>query len=162
MNEKSPILEQEIAHISANAQQLEQSGLTYEQATHKSVEEYAKNQAQEFISDAHKLPEHEYEKIVLNLKPEEHDKQIEELFQLMLQKGIKNAFEIIARMNNPHLEDDFHRFLVQYLHTIGALPGIKKESDLGQALEHTLFAVTLPKEESENDFKSFLGAMKQL
>jgi hypothetical protein len=161
MNEKSPILEQEIAHIGAQAQSFEQAGLSYEQATHKSIDEYAKKQAEGFISDVHKIPEHEYEKIVLNLKPEEHDKQIEELFQIALQKGIKNALEIVSRMGSAHLEDDFHRFLVQYLHTIGAIPGVKKESEIGQALEHTLFAVTLPKEESEKDFKSFIGAMKQ-
>jgi hypothetical protein len=161
MNEKSPILEQEIAHIAERSQQFEKDGLSYEEAIHKSIEQYAKNQAQEFISDVHKIPEHEYERIVLKLKPDEHDRQVEELFQITLKKGIKNAFEVIYRMNNPHLEDDFHRFLVQYLHTIGAIPSVKKESYLSQALEHTLFAVTLPKEESEKDFKSFIGAMKQ-
>lgn len=161
MNEIAPTLEKEISHIAAGSQEYQKAGLSYEAATHKSVEEYARNQAESFIADSHKMPEHEYEQVVLNLKPEEHDKQIEEIFQIALQKGIKNALEVIARMNNPHLEDDFHRFLVQYLHTIGAIPGIKKESTVGEALEHTLFSVTLPKEEAEKDFKSFIGAMKQ-
>lgn len=161
MNEIAPSLEKEIAHIAEGSKEYQQAGLSYEAATHKSVEDYAKNQGNAFIADTAKMPEHEYEQVVLNLKPEEHDKQVEEIFQIALQKGIKNALEIITRMNNPHLEDDFHRFLVQYLHTIGAIPGVKKESDMGQALEHTLFAVTLPKDEGQIDFKSFIGAMKQ-
>jgi len=80
----------------------------------------------------------------LKLKPEEHDKKIEELFGIMLESGVKNALDIVSKMNDPHLMDDFHRFLVQYLKTIRAIPGLQEESNLHHELNRTLFSVTLP------------------
>jgi len=108
------------------------------------------------------LPAHETERIVLKLKPEAHDFKMEELFALMLDKGIKSALDVVVKLNDPHLTDDFHRFLVQYLHTIGAIPGLSDKKKLEGELDHTLFTVTLPNSpETEKDFKHFLQAMKQ-
>lgn len=129
------------------------------------LREYAKVEAKEFLHEAHVLPEHEAERIVLNLAPEAHDSRIEMLFGVVMEKGIKNALDVVAKMQDAHLEDDFHRFLVQYLHTIKAIPGLSESSDLAQALEHTLFAITLPGftgKDDQSSFKTFIQAMKQL
>lgn len=126
------------------------------------VQEYAQGRASDFLHDTRVLPEHETEKIVLKLKPEAHDKTMEELFALMLDKGIKNALDVAKNLKNPHVEDDFHRFLVQYLHTLGAIPGLDQKTELYKELNHTLFTVSLPGNTSEeNSFKSFISAMKQ-
>ena len=133
-----------------------------EGAVRSTVEKYANAQAKDFIHETKILPAHETERIVLRLKPETHDAQIEELFGLMLEKGVKNALDVVTKMNNPHLTDDFHRFLVQYLHSIGAIPGLKEASALARELRHTLFAVTLtPNTIDKPDFKAFIQAMKQ-
>ncbi len=134
-----------------------------ESAAHATIEEYARAEAKDFLHETHALPAHEAERIVLKLKPETHDRQIEELFALMIDKGIKNALDIVSAMKDPHLADDFHRFLVQYLHTIGAIPGLKDASALARELEHSLFMVTLPapSDTDKGDFKSFMQAMKQ-
>lgn len=133
-----------------------------EAAAKFAVEQYAKAEAKEFLHEAHTLPTHEAERIMLRLRPEAHDQKIEELFGLMLEKGVKNALDIVENMNDPHLSDDFHRFLVQYLHTIGAIPGLKERSALATELNHALFAVTLPGQAApDKDFKAFIGAMKQ-
>lgn len=135
---------------------------TLEGATRTTVEQYAKAEAKDFIHETQILPAHETERIVLRLKPETHDTQIEQLFGVMLEKGVKNALDVVEKMNNPHLTDDFHRFLVQYLHTIGAIPGLREASTLARELRHTLFAVTLtPNGTEKPEFKSFIQAMKQ-
>jgi hypothetical protein len=138
-------------------------GSTLESATKMTVEAYAQSEAKDFLHETHVLPAHESERIMLRLKPESHDKKIEELFALLLEKGIKNTLDIVKNMNDPHLEDDFHRFLVQYLHTIGAIPGLKEKSALQEELRHTLFVVTLAAltPNDKNDFKTFIQAMKQ-
>lgn len=133
-----------------------------ESATKSTIENYADAQAKDFLHETKILPNHEAERIILRLKPETHDEKIEELFALMLDKGIKNALDIVNRMNDPHLEDDFHRFLVQYLHTVGAIPGLKQRSSLENELKHTLFTISLTSQgQDKPEFKNFIQAMKQ-
>ncbi len=158
--------EQELSHIATESQKAyilqETPHKTMESATRASVEEYAQVQAKDFLHETRVLPAHEAEHIVLRLKPESHDKKIEELFALMLDKGIKNALDVVKKMNDAHLEDDFHRFLVQYLHTLGAVPGLKEDSELHKELSHTLFSVALPEnEDDKEDFKKKVAAMGQ-
>jgi hypothetical protein len=157
--------EAEIGHIAKESQRsyiLQEGGIkTIEEATRKSIEEYAKVEAKDFLHETRALPTHEAERIVLRLRPETHDQKIEELFGLMVEKGIKNALDIAKKMADPHLEDDFHRFLVQYLHTIGAIPGLKEKDELFKQLNHTLFSVALPPETEESDFKKKVSAMSQ-
>jgi hypothetical protein len=167
-SEKFTSPQEEVAHLAQKAQKeyilQNETERNLEQAAHKAVEQYAGAEAKDFLHETHILPAHEAERIVLKLRPETHDKQIEELFGIMIEKGIKNALDVVSNMNNPHLQDDFHRFLVQYLHTIGAIPGLKEESALHSELEHSLFTVTLPTAttpEAAGDFKRFVQAMKQ-
>lgn len=136
---------------------------TLEGAVTHTIETYARAEAKDFVHETRILPAHETERIVLKLKPESHDKTIEELFGIMIERGIKAALDIASKSNNAHIQDDFHRFLVQYLHTIGAIPGLKESSALAQELNHTLFTVTLPTigHEDASTFKVFIGAMKQ-
>jgi len=139
-----------------------QPNQTLEGASRTTIEEYARAEAKDFIHETRVLPTHETERIILRLKPEMHDRQIEELFGLMLEKGVKNALDVVQKMQNPHLTDDFHRFLVQYLHSIDAIPGLKEKSTLARELRHTLFVVTLaPVGSAEPQFKTFIQAMKQ-
>jgi hypothetical protein len=166
--EKFSTAAQEHAHLAAEAQKgyllQEQPGITHQEAAREAISKYAQAEAKEFLHETKVLPEHEMERIVLRLKPEAHDEKIEELFGLMLEKGIKNALDIARKLNDPHLEDDFHRFLVQYFHTIGAIPGLKEESTLARELKHTLFTVALPPMASTDEkaeFKRFIQAMKQ-
>jgi hypothetical protein len=168
--EKFSTSAQEVAHLSAEAQKRyvlqERSEITQHEAAREAVQQYAKAEANDFLHETRALPAHETERIALRLKPEQHDAKMEELFGIMIEKGIKNALDIAAKLKDPHLEDDFHRFLVQYLHTIGAIPGLKEESTLGRELQHTLFTVALPPlsdvKEEATQFKRFIQAMKQL
>ena len=68
-------------------------------------------------------------------------------------------------MGNPHVDDDFHRILIQYLKNGYALSGLKENSPTYKALNMTLFEITLPPPTDEADkskgFKEFIGAMEQ-
>jgi hypothetical protein len=166
-NEKFTTPQEEISWLGAESQKayiLQENGKeTLESATKTTIENYAKSEAKDFLHETKVLTNHETERLVLKLKPETHDKKIEELFGIMLEKGIKNALDVAAKLDSPHLEDDFHRFLVQYLHTIGAIPGLKEHSALERTLNHNLFVITLPTASTGEtlDFKRFIQAMKQ-
>lgn len=97
------------------------------------------------------VPEKEQSHITLRLKPERHDRQIEELFGLLLEKGFKNTLNVVAGMGNPHLEDDFHRFLIQYLIATKEIPGLKVSSQEFKALNLSLFEITLPVDSIDSD-----------
>jgi hypothetical protein len=165
-NEKISTPQEELAHLARSAEKEyilnKDSHNNRESSAIATLEKYAKAEAKDFIHESKILPEHEAEQIVLKLKPEEHDRKMEELFGIMIENGVKNALDIVSKMNDPHLMDDFHRFLVQYLKTIRAIPGLKEESALHHELSRTLFAVTLPSAgEEKESFKSFIQAMKQ-
>lgn len=166
-NEKFSTPQQEIAWLGAESQKayiLQENGeRSLETATRTTIEQYAQSEAKDFLHETTVLPAHETESLVLRLKPEAHDRKIEELFGIMMEKGVKNALDVAAKLDNPHLEDDFHRFLVQYLHTIGAIPGLKVNSSLERTLNHSLFIISLPAigANEAQDFKHFIQAMKQ-
>lgn len=113
-------------------------------------------QAQEAQSHAHE--------VTLNLEPEEHDQQIEQLYALMMKKGVKNALAAVESTHSPHLVDDFHRFLVQYLVAAHEIPGAKNTSETYKQLAVSLFEVTLPRPEEgdQRSFKEFIAMMEQL
>ena len=133
-----------------------------ETVTREVIKEYAKTDSAQALHKDRVMKPAESENIVLRLKPESHDGKMEELLGVLLEKGIKNALVILEKLNNPHLDDDFHRFLIQYIHA-GKIPGLKESSPLFKALNMTLFEVTLPEPEKNESkgFKEFLGAMEQ-
>lgn len=128
------------------------------------VEAYRDIPSEEVIHKDNLLDRNDKEKIVLALKPESHDTIMEELLGLVITKGIRNALGVVDAMNNPHIEDDFHRILVQYIKT-GQIADVKEGTPLFKSLNITLFEITLPPPTEEADksksFKEFIGAMEQ-
>lgn len=108
-------------------------------------------------------PVKEQEAFVLRLSPEPHDSVMEELLGVLLAKGIKNALTTASSFHSPHIDDDFHRLLVQYLGQNKNIPGLKEKTPLAQALQMRLFQITLPdKDPNENrTWRELLSAMEQ-
>jgi len=128
------------------------------------IEKYRKTEPEKVISDKLKISEQDMDKIVLNLAPEQHDNLMEPLLGLLEEKGIKNALTAVSKMNNPHIEDDFHRLLVQYVKggNIERLPQNLK--NIPSELEMVLFEVILPEfenNEEKNDLTSLIAPMEQ-
>ncbi len=135
-----------------------------ENASNEVITEYMEAPAEKVIHKDILIKEKESEAIVLKLKPETHDVVMEEILGILLTKGIRNAMSIVESMNNPHIDDDFHRLLVQYLKTGQVVDGLKEGSPLWKELNMTLFEVTLPPSNDGSEkrgFKDFIGAMEQ-
>ena len=134
-----------------------------EEIVRQTLEAYKAIPTEKIIEKKSILTPQESKKIVLRLEPETHDKKMEEVLAVMMQKGIKNALDLVGGFNNPHLDDDFHRFLIQFLYSFGSIPGLKENNPLYKTLKMSLYEVTLPEMtgEQQKGFKDFLGAMEQ-
>ncbi len=156
------------AHVAKREQELIDKG-HFENAGEKAATEvvakYKEVPIEKAIHPEAILDKEKTDAIVLKLKPEAHDKVMEELLGIILTEGIKNALSIVEAMNNPHIDDDFCRLLVQYLRTGKILPGLKEGTPLYKSLNMTLFEVTLPPAQDESEkqkgFKEFISAMEQ-
>lgn len=127
------------------------------------IETYKAVPAQEVLHPKQVLPQESVEGIVLKLKPEAHDATISEILGVLMSQGIKNAMEVVRRMNSPHLDDDFLRFLVQYLAAYHEIPGLKQNTELFKEIDIRLFEVTLPRPEEDKvkTFKDLISMMEQ-
>lgn len=133
-----------------------------ENVAEKIVESYREAPVEYVMHEDHSLSEEELEGISLNLSPEEHDGIIEDLYAFMLDRGIKNTLEMIKRMNNPHIEDDFHRFLVQYVLSNHDVPELSSRKDLKKSLGLRMFEIVLPNpKDDDRDFKKIATLMEQ-
>ena len=156
------------AHVAKKEQELIDKGHfenTHEKAAQGVIAEYKEIPASQVVHRDAVLNKKETEGIVLKLKPELHDKVMEELLGIVLTNGIKNALSVVEAMNNPHVDDDFCRLLIQYLKTGQILPDLKEGTPLYKSLNMTLFEVTLPapqdEAEKQKSFKDFISAMEQ-
>ena len=140
------------AHIAEREKEISEQGkeVNKEDLAHNVISEYRKLEPEDVMHKSAVVKESEAEKLVLRLKPETHDRKMEELLGILLDKGVSNTLSIIGKMNNPHLDSDFHRFLVQYLYSTHKVPGLKESTPLFKSLDMKLFEITLP-DASDND-----------
>lgn len=131
------------------------------------VKDYSYSSPAQVLENQYKLDVNVVQELALALAPEAHDSKVAELYQIMKEKGIKNAMSVADALNDPHVEDDFHRFLVQYLKKGMEIPGLKPRSELWKELEMTLYEVSLPEASSsepgtkEKQVKEIISAMDQ-
>ncbi len=155
------------AHMAKREQELIDLG-HFEHANENAVKdiigEYKEKPQEQVLHKSNILNKREAEAIVLQLKPELHDTIMEELLGIVVTKGIRNALSIVEAMADPHIDDDFHRLLIQYFKT-GQIFDLKEGTSLYKSLNMTLFEITLPPSKEEADkqksFKEFIGAMEQ-
>ncbi|MES3005746.1 MAG: TraM recognition domain-containing protein [Patescibacteria group bacterium] len=125
---------------------------------------YSQQQADRVLHEHYKIPEQEKREIVLELSPEAHDKKIEELLAILYERGVLNAISVARALNNPHIDDDFHRFLIEYIKKGLPTPGLKETLPIAKALKHTLYEVSLPeakKDDQKKVLKEMLSSMEQ-
>ncbi len=126
------------------------------QAVSSTVAQYKELPAQKALHKDLAMSEKHQEQIVLDLAPETHDVKMAELLAILQEKGVKNALSVVDKMNNPHIEDDFHRFLVEYLRKGYPASGLKEKTPLFKALNMVLYEIVLPVESDENEQKKTL------
>ncbi|MBC7982051.1 type IV secretory system conjugative DNA transfer family protein [Candidatus Parcubacteria bacterium] len=134
-----------------NSEQFEQ-----DQIITQEIKTYHQETGRDLLHESYIQPENKNAEIVLNLAPENHDKNMEEYWTLMNKNGIYNTLNILKNTGNPHLEDDFHRFLVEYIKAGLTVPNLKESDPVDRSIRQTLYQVSLP------DFKEKDGAQKPL
>ncbi len=156
------------AHVQAREEQLVNFGhveQAKENAARDVIGEYRNIPAERVVHKDNLLEKKETENIVLKLKPESHDSVMEELLGIVVTKGVRNALSVVEAMKNPHLDDDFHRILIQYMKTGQGRADFKEGTPMYKTFNMTLFEITLPPPTDETDksksFKEFIGAMEQ-
>lgn len=158
-------LEEEVAFLREKVAEKEAAEKSFEKNAKEAVSLYAALPNETVLHPSYELPKKEVEAIVLDLAPESHDGKMEELLALLSTKGIKNTLAIVEAMDNPHIEDDFHRFLVQYLKKGFLADSVKEKSPLFQSLAMTLYEVSLPRDIEEakesRSLKELISKMEQ-
>ncbi len=166
--------EQELQHLRAQVEAKERqlAGLRQQKPREEVVRErlthYVKTPAEHVLTPEYQMSTGEAHDIALKLEPEADDEVMQELRRLIDERGIHNAFSVLTKLKNPHLEDDFHRVLVAYI--IAGLPikGLGKNEAQWKVLHMTLYEVALPEPMSDPDrderykhFKELVSAMEQ-
>jgi TraM recognition site of TraD and TraG/Helicase HerA, central domain len=128
------------------------------------LQSYSVENADRVLHEHYKMKPQEQWEIILELSPESHDRKMEELLQLIQNKGLLNAIQIARGMNNPHIDTDFHRFLVEFMKKGYPLMGINESAPVVKALRRTLYEVALPEGKKDTDRKSLkemISSMEQ-
>src|SRR3989344_788810 len=162
--------EEEIAYLRAKVAEREQALGIPENAAHPERERVIREELSsyqkaphEVVAPDYRLKADEIEREVLHISGE-HEEQIDQLIGVMNTKGLKNALVVIEHAGNVHVEDDFHRFLVQYLAAGMPIPGLEAGGRIFKALQMKLYEVTLPQageEAKERTFAELVARMEQ-
>jgi hypothetical protein len=139
--------------------------ISREEIIREEIDAYKKTTPEEALHRDFALTHSDVEGIVLDLSPEEHDKKIEELLGILQEKGILNTIQIVEALKNPHIEDDFHRFLVEYVGKGYPVDGLKEKTPLYKALKRILYEISFPDaeaDEKQKPLKEFVSGMEQL
>jgi hypothetical protein len=128
--------------------------------------DYKNTRPEEALQPDYQLKTAEVEAIVLDLSPEEHDAKMEEMVTILQHKGLMNALSVVESLKDAHLDDDFHRFLIQYIKAGLPLGAVKESSPFFKALKMTLYEVALPQAEEEEkgkqkNLKELISKMEQ-
>lgn len=156
--EKFKTPEEELAYLRNRIKQKEQElettgGIDAERIAHREVQEYGAVPAATILHETVVVPPDEAMRKALDLEPETHDAQIDELLKMVATHGIRNALSVVQRMKNPHLEDDMHRALVRYIAQGLPQKGSRPNEQIMHALSFVLFEIH-PQANSEGSKES--------
>ncbi len=125
-----------------------------EEVIKSQIEEHKQKAPEEVLESNYAFKKKEVEAIVLDLAPEEHDDKMAELVNILQEKGVINAISVVEALKDPHLDDDFHRFLVQYIKAGFSVKNSEEKSPIFKALKMTLFEVSLPSDSKDETQKN--------
>ncbi len=151
---KSP--EEELAYLRARVREKEaemeapKNRFESDRIARREVASYADTPAATILHETVVMAEHDILRNVLKLEPETHDQQVDGILNIVMQRGIRNALSVAARLKNPHLEDDIHRALVSYISEGLPDKGMGVPEKVKRALHMVLFEIQ-PQAHGEGD-----------
>jgi hypothetical protein len=156
------------AKVSSHEKMLAEKGIETprDEIIKKEIIEHGNRNPKDVLTENYAFKDHEVESIVLDLSPEVHDAKMGDLVNILQEKGILNALSVVDRLSDPHVEDDFHRFLVQYIKAGFRIANTNERDPIFKALKMTLFEVSLPamnKDETQKNknLKELVSKMEQ-
>jgi GTPase SAR1 family protein len=156
------------AQVAEKERQLAERGHTAEKhaLAYEEIQKYKETPIHSVIPERNQISRSEVDLLVrdLNLPPDKDDAVMEELVGILHEKGIKNALLVAEQLKSPHIEDDFHRLLIQYVAHGFSLHSLNEKNPLWQVLHMTLFEVTLPEptqEEGNKPLREVVSVMEQ-
>jgi len=152
-DEELRYLREQVAHKERELESVS-APVDREKIISEQVKRYEKTLPNAVLTDDYEMKIDEIEKKVLSIKPE-HEKKLNMLVDVVRAKGIKNAMSMAAAIQSPHIDDDFHRFLVQYLAEGMDVVGLKSGGDIERALNMRLYEITLPEINEQNETRKF-------
>lgn len=168
MNPQFTTPEEEIAYLRKQVQEKMERAKGYEDRftekdrAHEVVKDYKEKPVEYVLAPQVKITAGETHRLLAWLSPRETDDQVRMLSQVMAEKGIKNAFQMAEELNDPQVEDDFERFVVQYLISSHELKN-NLSKDEWKALHMKLFEIVLPDqaENQQKQLKEMMSLMEQ-
>ena len=168
MNKQFTTPEEEIAYLRLQVQNKMERAKGFEDRftekdrAHEVVQDYKTTPVEQVIAPVIQITGGEKHRLLEWLTPRETDDQVQMLSQVMAEKGIRNALHMAEELGNPEVEDDFDRFLVQYL-----ISGHEIKNDVSKeewkSLHMKLFEVLLPEAlvGQEKPLKEMMALMEQ-
>jgi hypothetical protein len=149
--EKISNLEQELSALRSQVQERQKQNpeLPIEQHTLDTIAHVSHAKTELYDQDFLHTPE-QTDAIVLSLKPEQHDDAVASLIEIIKKHGVINAINIVAKLQDAHINDDFHRFIVQYVMEGYPLYAKENEESL-RPLKRMLYEVLIPKKEQSSE-----------
>jgi hypothetical protein len=160
--------EEEVFHLRAQLKEKIEKAKGFEDRftekdhAHEVIREYKSTPIEKIIEPNYQLTVGEKHKLIEWLSPKETDEQVKILAQIIADKGIKNAIVAAEGLNNPEIEDDFERFLVQYI-----ISGHEMKNDVSKdiwrSIHMKLFEIVLPETNNGQDkqMKEMMALMEQ-
>lgn len=168
MHKELPTLEEEVSFLRQQIQDKMERAKGYEERftekdhAHEAVRDYKAIPPERIVPPSNVITGGEKHRLLEWLTPKGTDEQVGMLAQVMADKGIKNALLMAEELGNPEVEDDFDRFLVQYL-----ISGHEIKNDITKdewkALHMKLFEIVLPEalEGQARPVREMMGLMEQ-
>ncbi|HYF29123.1 MAG TPA: hypothetical protein VEA36_02020, partial [Candidatus Paceibacterota bacterium] len=159
--EELAYLRAQVAAKEAELNQLKESR-PREEIAHERIVHHRTEAPSGHFAEGYRMHDSEATALSLNLDPEQNDETMEELRGIMETKGVRNALAVLEKLQSPHLDDDFHRYLVQYLLAGMKVPGMREHEPEWKALHMTLYEVALPEATSSEEEKTRVKPLKEL
>ena len=141
------------------------------EADQAEIETINKQQLKEYISFTPKMvlqPEYEIQGEELARSVESLDTSsdpVEEVFQLAITKGIRNAMTVLDKTSSAYIIDEVHRKLIEHIKSGVELADLKEGVPPWHVLHMTLYEVTMPAQPEDGpkqDLGGLVGTMEQL
>lgn len=168
MNQQFSTPEEEIAYLRQQVQNKMERAKGFEDRftekdrAHEVIKDYKTTPVEQVIAPSAQVSGGEKHRLLEWLAPRDTDAQVQMLSQVLAEKGVRNALHMAEELNNPEVEDDFERFLAQYL-----ISGHQVKNNVSveewKALHMKLFEVLLPEalEGQMKPLKEMMALMEQ-